>query len=63
MTGDEAGRSRLGYAPGGIALPGSGDDPLVATIRRARDFLRAGWRFEARLAERMPQLFLAGWSL
>jgi hypothetical protein len=46
-------------APAG---PETGDS-LVAAARRIRGFLRAGWRFQAGLAEQQPRLFLTGWSL
>ncbi|MEV0104812.1 hypothetical protein AB0H42_00510 [Nocardia sp. NPDC050799] len=38
-------------------------DPLVATARRVRGFLRAGWRFQVGLVDQLPRLFLTGWSL
>jgi hypothetical protein len=42
---------------------GAEADPLITALRWFRGFLRAGWSFNTRLAERMPQVYLAGWSL
>ncbi|MGW1738752.1 hypothetical protein ACWCPQ_08060 [Nocardia sp. NPDC001965] len=46
-------------------VPGAASeaDPLVATVRRIRGFLRAGWRFQTGLAERAPGLYLSGGAL
>lgn len=38
-------------------------DPLIAGLNRLRSFLRAGWSFNARLAERIPAAYFSGWSL
>lgn len=70
MTHHDAARARAGRAarvradhpPAAVSGAGSADDPLVATVRRIRSFLREGWRFQAGLAERTPHLFLSGWS-
>ncbi|MGW6334947.1 hypothetical protein [Nocardia rhamnosiphila] len=70
MTPHEVARAQTGHhtarmwagreaAPAG---PEAGD-PLVATARRVRGFLRAGWRFQSGLAGQLPRLFLAGGSL
>ncbi|WP_327150964.1 hypothetical protein [Nocardia sp. NBC_01329] len=61
MTHHETARVRADRPPvSGADLEA---DPLVVTVRRFHGFLRAGWRFQAGLAGRMPQLFLAGGSL
>lgn len=60
-TGHHAGRTWAGREAASVG-PEAGD-PLVAAARRARGFLRAGWRFQAGLAEQLPRLFLTGWSL
>ncbi|NUS94779.1 MAG: hypothetical protein HOQ36_20610 [Nocardia sp.] len=46
-------------APGAAA----DTDPLVATVRRIRGFLLAGWRFQTGLAGRLPGLYLSGGAL
>lgn len=38
-------------------------DPVIAALVQLRSFFREGWSFIARLAERMPHAFFAGWSL
>ncbi|WP_039828932.1 hypothetical protein [Nocardia testacea] len=70
MTPQEVARVRAGHHParvwaGRAAAPVGPEagDPLVAAARRIRGFLRAGWRFQAGLAEQQPRLFLTGWSL
>ncbi|MEU1521143.1 hypothetical protein ABZ413_02945 [Nocardia rhamnosiphila] len=70
MTRQEVARARTGHhtartCAGREAAPVGSEagDPLVATARRARGFLRAGWRFQSGLAGQLPRLFLTGWSL
>lgn len=57
-----AARVRADHPAAVAAGTGSEGDPLVATVRRIRSFLREGWRFQAGLAERTPHLFLSGGS-
>ncbi|MGI5217966.1 hypothetical protein [Nocardia sp. CA-290969] len=49
------------YAP--RAVSGPAGDPLIAVLRGGCEFLRQGWSFNTRLAERMPRAYFAGWSL
>ncbi|MFI1465273.1 hypothetical protein [Nocardia carnea] len=43
--------------------PDPAPDPIITAVRRTAGFLREGWSFTTRLAERMPRAYFAGWSL
>lgn len=60
-TGHHTARTWAGHEAAPVGSEAG--DPLVATARRVREFLRAGRRFQAGLAEQQPRLFLTGWSL
>ncbi|WP_280398617.1 hypothetical protein [Nocardia carnea] len=54
---------RAGVANRPRAAADPAGDPLVAALRRGREFFRRGWSFNTGLAERMPRVYFAGWSL
>ncbi|MEV0362222.1 hypothetical protein [Nocardia fusca] len=69
MTRHEVARARIGHhttrtwaGREAASVGPEAGDPLVDTARRIRGFLRDGWRFQARLAEQLPRLYLTGWS-